>query len=58
MAFSVQDEIEATFKKLNLWCNCIEKGKYNSFDTFSDLINFSEQPLSSDVRRLFCDFVC
>jgi hypothetical protein len=26
--FSVQDRIEATIKKLNLWCNRIEKGKY------------------------------
>jgi hypothetical protein len=47
--FSVQDKIEARIKKLNLWCNSIEKEKYDSFQTLSDFIDFSEQPLSSDV---------
>jgi hypothetical protein len=49
--FSVQDKIEATIKKLNLWCNRIEKEKYDSFHTLSDFIDFSEQPLSSDVTE-------
>ena len=49
--FSVQDKIEATIKKLNLWCNRVEKGKYNSFHTLSDFIDFSEQPLPSDVAE-------
>jgi hypothetical protein len=47
--FSVQDEIEATIKKLNLWCNRIEKEKYDSFHTLSDFI---ELPLSSDVAEV------
>jgi hypothetical protein len=48
---SVQDEIETTIRKLNLWCNRIEKEKYDSFHTLSDFIDFSEQPLSSDVAE-------
>jgi hypothetical protein len=48
---SVQDKIEATIKKLNLWCNSIEKEKYDSFHTLSDFIDFGEQPLSSDVAE-------
>jgi hypothetical protein len=49
--FSVQDKIEAAIKKLNLWCNRIEKEKYDSFHTLSDFIDFGEQPLSSDVAE-------
>lgn len=49
--FSVQDKIEATIKKLNLWCSRIEKGKYDSFHMLSDFIDSSEQPLSSDVAE-------
>jgi 2-keto-4-pentenoate hydratase len=48
--FSVQDKTEATIKKLNLWCNRIEKEKYDSFHMLSDFIDFSE-PLSSDVAE-------
>jgi hypothetical protein len=49
--FSVQDKIEATTKKLNLWCNHIEKGKYDSFHKLSDFFDFSEQRLYSDVAE-------
>jgi hypothetical protein len=35
-----RDKIEATINKLNLWCNRIEKEKYDSFHTLSDLIDF------------------
>jgi hypothetical protein len=49
--FSVQDKIEATIKNLNLWCNRIEKEKYDPFHTLSYFIDFSEQPLSSDVAE-------
>jgi hypothetical protein len=51
----VQDKIEATIKKLKLWYNHIEKGKYDSFHTLSDFIDFSEQPLSSDVAENIYD---
>jgi hypothetical protein len=34
-----------------LWCNRIEKEKYDSFHTLSDFIDFSEQHLSSDVAE-------
>jgi aminopeptidase-like protein len=47
----VQDKIEATIKKLNLWCSRIKKGKYDSFHTSSDFIDFSENPHSSDVAE-------
>lgn len=46
--FSVQDKIEATIKKLNLWCSRLEKGIFDSFQTLTDFIEFSEQPLSGD----------
>jgi hypothetical protein len=47
-ALPVQDKIQATFKKLKLWCNRIEEKKYDSFHMLSEL---SEQPLSSDVAE-------
>jgi hypothetical protein len=56
-AFSVQDEIEPRIKKLNLWCNRIEKGKYDFFRTLSDFIDFSKQPLSSDVAESIIEYM-
>jgi hypothetical protein len=49
--FSVQDKMEAILKKLNLWCNHIEKGKYDSFHTLRDFTDFNEHPLSRDVAE-------
>jgi hypothetical protein len=53
----VQDKIEATINKLNLWCNRIEKEKYDSFHTLSYFIDFSEQPLSSDVAECIIEHI-
>lgn len=33
---SVQEKIEATINKLNLWFNHLEKGKYDSFHSLGD----------------------
>jgi hypothetical protein len=56
--FSVQDKIEAIINKLNLWCNRIEKEKYDFFHTLSDFIDFSEQPLSSDTAESMIEHTC
>jgi hypothetical protein len=47
--FPVEDKIDATIKKLNLWWNYTEKEKYDSFDMLSDFLYFCEEPLYSDV---------
>ena len=44
----MKDQIEVTIKKLKLWRDRSEKGKFDCFHKLKDLIDFSEQPLFSD----------
>jgi hypothetical protein len=47
----VQDKTEATIMKLNLLVQPYRERKIHFFHTLSDFIDFSEQPLSSDVAE-------